>query len=388
MVPLATFKGLQLTVKYGISEYTPPILAMVGLLLVAVLKDYKGAKDYAEKALALLKEPNCRQSESRTNFIVHAFIMHWVSPIEVSVKGFLDGYYMGIATGDTENASWNKYFYLDTIVMTRRGYLKDIIDDFENDVYQMVEWNQLKPSSHTRILWQVVLNLMGRSENTVILTGKAMDQEKLLQESLENQNDQIRLSISCNRLYVAFIFDQYEIAMEQLEEWNMHKGYLQKAMPGPFVLTRHYFHCALTCISMAQKTKKRKYRKMARSFARAIEEWVDKGNPNVRHYDELLKAEFASLDGKGSRAERHYERAIVLCGRRGMRNIWALAHQRRGEFHLREGNDDDALYDINNAIRLYGDWGATAKAEQLKEKHGKLLGHLSEMEVTHFSMGR
>jgi len=39
--------------------FKTPSLAIVGMLLVAVLKDYKGAKDYAEKALALLKEPNC-----------------------------------------------------------------------------------------------------------------------------------------------------------------------------------------------------------------------------------------------------------------------------------------------------------------------------------------
>jgi tetratricopeptide (TPR) repeat protein len=169
----------------------------------------------------------------------------------------------------------------------------------------------------------------------------------------------------------------------------MHKGgYLQKAIPGLFLLINITFHCALTCISMARKTKQRKYRKMARSFARAIEAWVDQGNPNVRRYDELLKAEFASLDGKGSHAERHYEKAILLCGRRGMLNVWALAHQRRGEFYLRKGNDDDAIHDINNAIRLYEDWGAKAKSEQLKEKHGRLLGHPSEIEATHFSIGR
>jgi hypothetical protein len=56
--------------------------------------------------------------------------------------------------------------------------------------------------------------------------------------------------------------------------------------------------------------------------------------------------------------------------------------------HLREGNEDDAIYDINNAIRLYEDWGAKAKAEQLKEKHGKLLGQLSEISPTNFSIGR
>ena len=57
---------------------------------------------------------------------------------------------------------------------------------------------------------------------------------------------------------------------------------------------------------------------------------------------------------------------------------------------MRNGNDEDALYDINNAIRIYEDWGAIAKAkaEQLKEKHGKLLGLPSEMKNTPFSSGR
>jgi DTW domain-containing protein YfiP len=68
-----------------------------------------------------------------------------------------------------------------------------------------------------------------------------------------------------------------------------------------------------------------------------------------------------------------------------MRNVWALAHQRRGEFHLREGNDDDALHDINYSIRLYEDWGAKAKAEQLKEKYKELLAPPSEIETTFFS---
>jgi predicted ATPase len=160
--------------------------------------------------------------------------------------------------------------YLEKMIITGRGSLEDIIDDFKNDVDQMVEWNQLKPSSFTRILWQVVLNLMGCSENTVILTGKAMDQEKLLQESLETKNDNTRFVMSFCSLYVALIFDQYEIAMEQLEEWNMHKWYLHKAMSGTFLITHLYFHCTLTCILMAQKTKRQKYWKMARSFACVI----------------------------------------------------------------------------------------------------------------------
>jgi hypothetical protein len=56
------------------------------------------------------------------------------------------------------------------------------------------------------ILWQVVLNLTKISEYTVILTGKAMDQERLLQEALETKNDNIRLVLSCYRLLRCFHF--------------------------------------------------------------------------------------------------------------------------------------------------------------------------------------
>jgi hypothetical protein len=39
------------------------------------------------------------------------------------------------------------------------------------------------------------------------------------------------------------------------------------------------------------------------------------------------------------------------------------------------------FHDINKAVRLYEDLGAFAKAEQLKEKHGKLLGPPSEIKT-------
>jgi hypothetical protein len=48
---------------------------------------------------------------------------------------------------------------------------------------------------------------------------------------------------------------------------------------------------------------------------------------------------------------------------------------------LSRGSDDDALHYINEAIRLYEDWGATAKAEQLQKKHEKLLAPPSEISI-------
>ena len=93
------------------------------------------------------------------------------------------------------------------------------------------------------------------------------------------------------------------------------------------------------------------------------------------------------MDGKQPRAEHHYETAILLCGRRGMLNsVWAMAHQRRGEFFFRKGNLEDARHDLNKAISLYQDWGALAKCEQLQEKYKDLLVPPTQIETSNLSL--
>ena len=124
---------------------------------------------------------------------------------------------------------------------------------------------------------------------------------------------------------------------------------------------------------MYQLTKQRKYLRFAKPFVRTIDDWVDRGNPNVRWYGELLKAELQVVARKFPRAELHYETAILLAGRRGRLNIQALAQQRRAESRLSRGLKDDAAHDIRQALGLYENWGALGKVRQLKRKHKGLL---------------
>jgi tetratricopeptide (TPR) repeat protein len=104
-------------------------------------------------------------------------------------------------------------------------------------------------------------------------------------------------------------------------------------------------------------------------------------NVNVRHYESLLEAELAALDGRRSIALKHYDISILLAGRQGFIQDQAMAHQKLGEFHLKSANMQDAEYHVGEAIKLYEEWGAFQKAHHIKVKHEKLLAPPSEILV-------
>jgi len=94
------------------------------------------------------------------------------------------------------------------------------------------------------------------------------------------------------------------------------------------------------------------------------------------HYDALLDAELKSLRGQTLAAATLYQVAITFAGRSGLTQDRALGHERYGEHLCRLGLDyaSDAEFHLNEAVRLYDEWGAQAKVEHLQKVHGERLG--------------
>ena len=133
------------------------------------------------------------------------------------------------------------------------------------------------------------------------------------------------------------------------------------------------FHRGIGLYAMARRTKNRKYKKEAKRILKLISKWYKAGNPNVTHYDLMLRAEQAALDGKHGEADDLYKEAIVSAARPGHLQHAALFNERYADYRLTERGDvDDAKYHLSEAARYYSDWGAVGKAEQLKEELAKL----------------
>merc|ERR1712232_51375 len=108
-------------------------------------------------------------------------------------------------------------------------------------------------------------------------------------------------------------------------------------------------------------------------FHKIVKDWAKKGDPNCLHYDLLLDAEKAALKGKKDVAIESYQQAALQAGRSGFIHDQALANERLGDFSLDIGDVDEAKYRYNEAIKLYGEWGASRKVRQLEEEKLSLL---------------
>jgi tetratricopeptide (TPR) repeat protein len=146
-----------------------------------------------------------------------------------------------------------------------------------------------------------------------------------------------------------------------------------KGVPAHVWIMIETFTRGMLLYSMARSTRKRQYRNEAKKVHKIIKSWVQKGNPNVKHYNLLLNAEFAALSGKLDTAEGWYQSAIVSATRQGNVHESAFASERYGEFLLEERNDrEEARHKIDDSIRRYGEWGAIKKVQLLREKHRDL----------------
>jgi hypothetical protein len=124
---------------------------------------------------------------------------------------------------------------------------------------------------------------------------------------------------------------------------------------------------------MARKTRKRKYTNLAKKCLASIKDWAEKGNPNALHCKLLLEAELAALNGRRRVAKKHYEMAAMVAGRGGFVRDAALVNERYGEFQLEDKSDrEEAAFRFQEAIKLYLEWEARAKAELLSAKYGYL----------------
>lgn len=135
----------------------------------------------------------------------------------------------------------------------------------------------------------------------------------------------------------------------------------------------------ISLFDMARKTQKKKYKQEAVKVLAMVKEHVKKGALNVYHHEALLEGEYAALNGDSEVARHHYGRATVLAGRRGFLQDSALANERFGLYLLKDLSDtEEATYRLEQAAKLYKEWGARSKANLLTEEYGYLWASLDE----------
>jgi hypothetical protein len=211
---------------------------------------------------------------------------------------------------------------------------------------------------------------MHGSENPLILSGDAIECEDAFivkVQPLHSPTPYLHLLLF--KSFMCSFYGNHELgaqlALERGDE------YLKKN--GTVLVMLDFFHQGISLFAMSRKTKKRKFIKRAKNLTATIKSWAKKGNPNVNHYIILLEAEKAALYGQHDKAKMLYSQAISTASRTGFQQDAALGSERFSEFLLYDLRDEErAIHQLKDTIRLYSNWGAKYKADTLRKKHSSL----------------
>ena len=171
--------------------------------------------------------------------------------------------------------------------------------------------------------------------------------------------------------------------------WNAYLGKYQIAADLYFGQCGHYdstypamhvgmwakFIAGVCAYDVATNTGRAKYRKLANKVRATVHSWVKNGNPNANHYACLLDAEYYRMKGNFAEACKFYENASIMAGRIGLLHDAALVHERYAIHLLNSVSraEEEAIFRLKKAVKLYSEWGAVGKVRLLHEKHGDLL---------------
>mmetsp|Transcript_30232 Transcript_30232/g.88410 ORF Transcript_30232/g.88410 Transcript_30232/m.88410 type:complete len:1730 (+) Transcript_30232:75-5264(+) len=364
LLPLIAFRIVRLSLTYGVCKESPFGIAVYSLILAGFLGDAGGASRFGKLALKLADMFEARDQMARICYVLYGFVFIWTEPIQACISKNFDAIEIGLKAGDSEYAMKCAQQALRNSCQTGET-LPTLAEKFQQYTAEMLRSKQLMSYKQCLAMWQGILNLMGQSEDPLVLTGSACDEEALMFDLLDSGNLNTCLSIYVVKLWLCVIFGRLEQAKIII---NDHLGSVKKGIVAGLGLSFCSFNMTVVFFSLAReggaesddwKAKALEGFEMFRTFA-ANSPW------NFQHHFELLSAENHFLNGENSLAAKTYEESILTAERHGFTHEAALFSERAGLFYYYMDNKPRSTDAFRKARALYLKWGATRKATDLE----------------------
>jgi hypothetical protein len=250
--------------------------------------------------------------------------------------------------------------------------LQPYMEDMKQYCEQLELYRQSQPIALMAPFRQLALNLMGHSENPLVLNGDAMNFEEFCHRFMVsgevNEGDQA--VTYCNLMYATLLLAYIFQDTNRMQEWFRHR------LPKTGVLTASHFDklyitlfSGLAGFSLYRKTGRPRYYRKAKKALSDMKRFSIKCGINAIPMYRLLVAEKQQFAKDRDRTIKSYDESISTFARCGMIHLEAIACERAGDYmKSRADTFWSQSYYGRSQIR-YMEWGATAKAEQMNSDH-------------------
>ena len=361
-------KSVWLFVKYGYSPHATFALAAFGGFL-GVIGDYSSAHKFGQLALELLDKDDAKPNAARIVHITTAFIGIYTMPYKDLLPKVQRHYKVGVETGDLEHAAFNIYCYC---------YLRFMSGDrLETINLLMAEYEDIVKkqdvAANFYILYhQLVQNLIGKSNDPLVLSGLVSDENKIRKHLEDHKNEVGLFDFYTKKTMLGYLFYDYSLAIAASDTAMQ---FLQAAKTKHDVPIAVFYQTLTICALLKFNPSRAKPRfwKVLKYNINRMKKWSNYSPKSFAHKYLLLKAEFALIKGDHNNAEKNYHESVHLAKVSGIQHEMAVAIELLALFYKHRGYEDIYHHYIRVAFSAYRKWGALAKCRALENKYGDVF---------------
>ncbi|MEG4444070.1 AAA family ATPase [Microcoleus sp. AT9_B4] len=378
LFPLLVCKQVNLSVQYGNASGSPLGYAFYGFMLCGVIGDIEQGYKFGQLGLSLRSKLNAK--EIKTLQTANVCILHWKEHVNNLLESYRSVYFSGLEIGDLEYASASIFQYCNQSYLAGKQLTSIEIEiaTYWDAIHKI---KQERVLHHQEMVWQAVLNLMGKAENPCVLKGEAYDEQKMLPLH-QSSNDLLALEfLYSHKLQLCYRLDDYSQALENIAQLE---NYLPTTT-GHIDSVLFHFYDSLVRLAIYADTPHSEQQGIldrVQANQEKMQKWAHHGPMNYLHKFYLVEAERHRVLDQKLEALEMYDKAIALAKENDYINEEALAHELAAKFYLEWGKEKLAKPYLIDAYYAYAKWGAKAKIDHLEQRYPQLLAPILQQERT------
>ncbi|HEY0076161.1 MAG TPA: AAA family ATPase [Abditibacteriaceae bacterium] len=364
-------KSVNITLRYGNSDYAAQAFAFYGLMLGSGLGDYNSGDQWGRLSLKLAEDTGSAAVKCVTYFVYPTYLSHWRRPVEEGVEFFWQAYQFGLEAGDLV---YSGYSIVSAILQRATSGLTlneqlETIEKYSGFLHWTKEANQL---AITQLVRQSCLNLQGRTAGRTSLDGEGFEEKRVLSEVWsDTESGTGRCAYYITKLRLFYLWGDYPAALDMARQAER----LILALLGQIWVPEANFFYSLSLAALypqATEADKKAYWKQLRKNQKQMKRWAANSPENYAHKHFLVAAEMARLKDRNVEAAGLYDAAIRAAQESGYTQNEALSNEIAARFYQSHGRAKIAQIYLEEAHYLYEKWGASAKVAVLEEAYPML----------------
>ena len=385
LVPIA-YSMVNLCIKYGNSAIAVYAYAFYGLILCAFLGDIDSGYRFGKLALRMLDQFNTRELRAKIGNLLNAFVIHWKDHARETIEPMRESIQFGLETGDIEYACYNATTYSAYIFYV--GEPLDFVNQQQSKyIDMMLKLQQETQLYYAQIFNQIVLNLQGKSENSLSLVGSSFNEVEMLPIFLANNHFILNFLVYFGKSILGYFFKDYQQAVENAMLAEKYTA----AIAGFIHVAEYNFYYSLALLAAyphVDSTLQQQYMRQVEKNQEAMQLWAEKAPANNQHKYDLIKAERARVFGNVGEAMEYYDRAVKAAKEQQYIQEEALANELAAEFYFSRGKEKVATTYLTDAYYAYIHWGAAAKVKDLEFRYPQTFARILTREKTQFDIDK